>query len=55
MIETYNGKKVVEFISKYPLDECTNTKDINWRYSGCSKKEYINDEGYIICTQCNKK
>ena len=55
MIEYYDGEKVVEFVSKCPVDECTNTKDINWRHSGCSLKEYINDEGYIICTDCKKK
>ena len=38
-----------------PVDGCTNTKDIHWRHVGCSLKEYINSEGYIICTQCKKK
>ena len=55
MIEYYNGEEIVEFISKCPVEGCTNTKDINWRHCECSLKEYINDKGYIICTQCNKK
>ena len=55
MIEYYNGEEVVEFVSKCPVDDCTNTKDIHWNHSRCSLKEYINSEGYIICTQCKQK
>ena len=53
--ETYNGEEVVEFISKCPVEDCTNTKDIHWRHSGCTKKEYITEKGFIICTECNHK
>ena len=55
MVENYNGEEVVEFVSKCPVDGCKNTEDIHWRHSGCSLKEYINSEGFIICTQCKKK
>ena len=55
MIEDYNREKVVECISKWTVDDCSNTIDINWRYSGCSFKEYINDEGYIIYTEYKKQ
>lgn len=55
MVEYYNGEEVMQFISKCPVDGCTNTKDINWEHTGCSLKEYINDEGYIMCPNCNKK
>ena len=55
-VETYNGEEVVEFISKCPVDGCNNTNDINWRHVGCGdKKEYINSNGEIICTDCNLK
>ena len=55
MVEYYNGEEVVEFVSKCPVDDCTNTKDNHWKCSRCSVKEYINSEGYIICTQCKQK
>ena len=55
MTEIYEGKEVVEFVSKCPVDGCTNQNEINWRHSGCSLKEYINSNGEIICTDCHRK
>ena len=55
MTEYYDGEEVVEFISKCPVDGCTNNNEINWRHSGCSLKEYINSNGEIICTDCKLK
>ena len=45
--EWYNGEEVVEFISK-----CLNNENIYWRHVGCCRKEYINSNGEIICTDC---
>ncbi len=53
--ENYDGEEVVEFISKCPVEDCTNNKDINWRHTGCKEKEYINSNGQIICTECKLK
>ena len=39
MIEYYNGEEIIEFISKCPVEGCTNTKYINWRHFECSLKE----------------
>jgi len=55
MVEYYNGEEVVEFISKCPVDGCSNNDNINWRHVGCSLKEYINANGEIICTDCRLK
>lgn len=55
MTENYDGEEVIEFISKCPVDDCTNNKEINWRHVGCKLKEYINNEGEIICTDCRKR
>ena len=55
MIERYNGEEVVGFISKCPVDGCTNDSNINWRHVGCYEKEYINSYGEIICTDCGMK
>ena len=55
MTEIYDGEEVVEFISKCPVEGCNNENNINWRHVGCNKKEYINSEGVIICTDCSKK
>ena len=55
MTEKYNGEEVVEFISKCPVDDCKNENFINWRHVGCSKKEFLNSDGDIICTDCQKK
>ncbi len=55
MTEWYNGEEVVEFISKCPVDGCRNDENVNWRHVGCYKKEYINSNGEIICTDCGTK
>ena len=55
MTEWYGGEEVVEFISKCPVDGCTNDSNINWRHVGCYEKEYINSYGEIICTDCGMK
>ncbi len=55
MLEYYNGKEVVEFVSKCPVDGCQNQNDINCRHVGCFLKEYINSKGEIICTDCGMK
>ena len=55
MTDYYNGEEVVEFISKCPVEDCDNQKEINWRHRGCSLKEYINSEGQIICTDCKHR
>lgn len=55
MTEWYNNEEVVEFVSKCPVDGCTNNDNINWRHVGCKKKEYINSYGEIICTDCGTK
>ena len=55
MTENYEGEEVIEFISGCPVHECTNKEKIHWRHSGCSKKEYINSYGEIICTDCKLK
>lgn len=55
MLENYLGMEVVEFISQCPVDKCDNQEEINWRHVGCKKKEYINSEGNIICTDCSKQ
>lgn len=55
MTTIYKNQEVVEFISKCPVEGCNNEKDINWVHAGCNLKEYINSEGDIICTDCEKK
>ena len=55
MIEYYNGEEIVEFISKCPVEGCTNVQEINWKHEICSNQFYINDKGYIICFQCKYK
>jgi len=55
MTEYYDGEEVVEFVSKCPVQDCTNDKDIHWKHVGCSLKEYINSNGEIICTDCKMK
>ena len=55
MTEYYNGEEVIEFISKCPVDGCSNNDEIHWRHSGCDKKEYINCDGIIICTDCGHR
>jgi len=55
MTEYYNGEEVVEFVSKCPVDGCSNQNDCHWRHVGCHLKEYINANGEIICTDCGLK
>ena len=56
MTEWYDDEEVVEFVSGCPVDDCNNVnKQIHWRHKGCNKKEYINSDGQIICTDCNRK
>lgn len=55
MTELYKFEEVVEFICKCPVNDCKNEEDIKWRHVGCNKKEYINSEGDIICTDCDHR
>ena len=56
MTEWYDDEEVVEFISGCPVNDCNNVnKEIHWRHKGCNEKEYINSDGQIICTDCNRK
>lgn len=32
MVEFYNGKEVIEFIYKCPVDDCTNKEIICWQH-----------------------
>ena len=55
MVEYYNGEEVTEFESKCPVEGCTNQNICHWRHRGCNKKEYINTNAEIICTDCGHK
>jgi hypothetical protein len=51
----YDGEEVVEFVSKCPIQDCTNNEIIHWRHTGCILGEYINSNGEIICNDCKMK
>ena len=60
MEQEYANKKIsensekIDFISECPAIKCDNLKKIEWIHSKCEGKEWLNDEGYILCKKCNQ-
>jgi hypothetical protein len=42
----------IDFISECPAFNCNNTKKIEWKHNKCQGKQWLNDEGKVICKKC---
>jgi len=47
-----NNSEKIDFISECPAINCNNLKKYEWSHGKCGGKEWLNDEGYLICKAC---
>lgn len=42
----------IDFISECPAFNCNNLEKVEWVHNKCGGKQWLNDEGYVICKKC---